>query len=156
MKKNEEQQTRYRRIRLVKKFFKYVRRRDNIHRYPIFKYFAVEAKTRTYLWSFRVTEAVLALSAGWILTPVPVMSVQIAMARVLSFLFRANNMILVALQFVSTPFTVPFLWYIACKVGAFFVGKFGTEEVQTIKWRYEQVGFEKMSDCFTHGEQCMR
>jgi uncharacterized protein (DUF2062 family) len=156
MKKNEEQWARYKRIKLIKKILKYLPRRANIHRYPILKYFAEAAKKRTYLWSFRVTDAVPALYVGWILTLVPVMSIQIAIACVLSFLFRANIMILVALQFISTPFTVPFLWYIAYKVGAFFVGKFGTEEVQVIKRSYEQVGFEKMSDFFTHGEQCMR
>ncbi|MDR0740204.1 MAG: DUF2062 domain-containing protein [Puniceicoccales bacterium] len=156
MKKGEEQQARHKRIKFIKKFLKRLPRRGNMHRYPILKYFAEAAKKRTYLWSFRVTEAVPALYAGWILTLVPVMSIQIAIACVLSFLFRANIMILVALQFVSTPFTVPFLWYIAYKVGAFFVGKFGTEEVQAIKQSYEQVGFEKMSDFFTHGEQCMR
>ncbi|MDR2812299.1 MAG: DUF2062 domain-containing protein [Puniceicoccales bacterium] len=156
MEKNEERQARYRRIKFIKKFLKYAPRRDNIHRYPILKYFAAAAKKRTYLWSFRVTEVVPALYAGWILTLVPVMSIQIAIACVLSFLFRANIMILVVLQFVSTPFTVPFLWYVAYKVGAFFVSKLGTEEVQAIKQSYEQVGFEKMGDFFTHGEQCMR
>ncbi|MDR2372141.1 MAG: DUF2062 domain-containing protein [Puniceicoccales bacterium] len=156
MKKSEEQQVRHKRIKLIKKFLKRLPRRGNMHRYPILKYFAGAAKKRTYLWSFRVTEAVPALYAGWILTLVPVMSIQIVIACVLSFLFRANIMILVALQFISMPFTVPFLWYIAYKVGAFFVGKLGTKEVQVIKQSYEQVGFEKMSDFFTHGEQCMR
>jgi uncharacterized protein (DUF2062 family) len=156
MGENEKLEARYQRIKFVKKFLKYVPRRDNIHRYPILKYFAEAARKRTYLWSFRVTEVIPALYAGWILTLVPVMSIQIAIACILSFLFRANIMILVALQFVSMPFTVPFLWYIAYKVGAFFVSKLGTEEVQAIKQSYEEVGFEKMSDFFTHGEQCMR
>ncbi|MDR2807371.1 MAG: DUF2062 domain-containing protein [Puniceicoccales bacterium] len=153
---SQEAEARYRRIKLVKRLLKYVPRRSNLHRYPILKYFANTARQRAYLWSFRVTEAVPALYAGWILTLVPVMSIQIAVACILAFLFRANVMILVALQFVSTPFTVPFLWYIAYKVGAFFVSKLGTEEVQVIKQSYEQVGFEKMSDFFTHGEQCIR
>jgi uncharacterized protein (DUF2062 family) len=156
MKENEKQEARYRRIRFIKKLFKYVPRRDNIHRYPILKYFAGAARKRTDLWSFRTMEVVPALYAGWILTLMPVMSIQIAIAGILSFLFRANIMILVVLQFISTPFTVPFLWYIAYKVGAFFVSKLGTEEVRAIKQSYEQVGFEKMSDFFTYGEQCMR
>jgi uncharacterized protein (DUF2062 family) len=87
-----------------------------------------------------------ALYADWILTLVLVMSIKIAIACILSFLFRANIMILVTLQFVSRPFTVPFLWYIAYKVGAYFVSKLGTKEIQAIQQSDGEVGFEKISD----------
>jgi uncharacterized protein (DUF2062 family) len=157
MEGNREDEKRHRRIRWIKRFLKYAPRRDNIHRYPILKHFANAVRKRVYLWSFRSTEVVPALYAGWVLTLMPVMSIQIAIACVLSFLFRANIMVLVALQFVSTPFTVPFLWYIDYKVGEFFVNILGTEGVQVIRQAYEQASFKEVKDFFTHGfEQGMR
>ena len=147
---------RWKRIKFVKRLLKLVPRRDNIHRYPILKHFANAARSRTYLWSFRVAEAIPALYAGWVLTLMPVMSVQIIIACILAFLFRANIMILVLLQFVSTPFTVPFLWYIAYQVGAFVISWFGTDRVKAIQQSYEMTGFQSFSDIFAHGEQCIR
>lgn len=153
---NVNKNEKYKRIRFVKKFLRYVPRRGNIHKYPILKYFAKQARSRAYLWSFRTSEAVPALYAGWILTMVPVMSVQILIACVLSFLFRANIMILVALQFVSTPFTVPFLWWLDFIIGKKLINIFGTEEVKLIQQVYDQAGFQSMSDILVHGEQCLR
>ncbi|UPA28243.1 MAG: DUF2062 domain-containing protein [Verrucomicrobiota bacterium] len=156
MEREESKERRWKRIRIVKKLLKLVPRRDNIHRYPILKYFANAARQRTYLWSFRVTEAVPALYAGWILTLMPVMSVQVIIACVLAFLFRANIMILVALQFISTPFTVPFLWYIAYRVGAFFVTTFGTDRLQTLRQSYDLEWFKQMLDMLLHGQEGMK
>jgi uncharacterized protein (DUF2062 family) len=155
-KEHDKKIEKYKRIRFVKKFLRYVPRRGNIHKYPILKYFANQARARAYLWSFRTAEAIPALYAGWILTMIPVMSVQILIACILSFLFRANIMILVALQFVSTPFTVPFLWWADFIVGKKLIKIFGTEEVKLIQQAYEQAGFERMSDILLHGEQCLR
>lgn len=151
-----EQERRWKRIRIVKRFLKLVPRRDNIHRYPILKHFANVARARTYLWSFRVTEVVPALYAGWILTLIPVMSVQISIACILAFLCRANIMILVLLQFVSTPFTVPFLWYIAYKVGEFFVTWFGTDRIRVIQQSYENISFDNIGAILTQGDRCVR
>ena len=152
----DPQESRFKRIRLVKKLLKYVPRRGNVHKYPFLKLFAEQARQRAYLWSFRVEEAVPALYAGWILTLIPVMSVQILLACLLAFIFRANVMILVLLQFVSTPFTVPFLWWLDYIVGNFVVKAFGSDEVQLIRQTYEQAGFKNMSDLWIHGEQCLR
>jgi hypothetical protein len=87
MEKNKEKEACYQRTRSIKKRLKYVPRHDNIHRYPVLKYFAETAKKRTYLSSFRTAEVVPALYVGWILALRPVMSVQNAIACVLSFYF---------------------------------------------------------------------
>lgn len=152
MEHDEAKERRWKRIRIVKKLLKLVPRRDNIHRYPILKYFAHTARQRTYLWSFRVTEAVPALYAGWILTLMPVMSVQVLIACILAFLFRANIMVLVALQFISTPLTVPFLWYIAYRVGAFVVTTLGTDRLQALQQSYDLEWFKHMLTTLLHGE----
>ncbi|MDR3143457.1 MAG: DUF2062 domain-containing protein [Puniceicoccales bacterium] len=110
---------RYRRIRRIKKWMRYLPRKATAHRHPILKHFASTVRKRAYLWSFRSEDAIPALYAGWVLTLLPVMSCQIFLACVAAILFRANVVILVALQFVSTPFTVPFLWYIDYKVGKY-------------------------------------
>jgi uncharacterized protein (DUF2062 family) len=122
-----EQLRRHRRIRRLKKWLKYLPRKATIHRHPIFKHFASSVRKRSYLWSFRTTEVVPALYAGWVLTMLPVMSCQIFLACVAAIIFRANVMILVALQFVSTPFTVPFLWYLDYKVGRFILRLFDVD-----------------------------
>jgi uncharacterized protein (DUF2062 family) len=120
----QERLRRHRRIRRLKKWLKYLPRKATVHRHPIFKYFASSVRKRFYLWSFRTTEVIPALYAGWVLTMLPVMSCQIFLACIAAIIFRANVMILVALQFVSTPFTVPFLWYLDYKVGRFVLQLF--------------------------------
>jgi uncharacterized protein (DUF2062 family) len=109
----------HRRVRRVKKWFRYLPRKATIHKHPILKYFSSTIRKRSHLWSFRLPEAIPALYSGWILTMLPVMSCQIFLACIAAIIFRANIVILVALQFVSTPFTVPFLWYLDYKVGRF-------------------------------------
>ncbi|MDR2419789.1 MAG: DUF2062 domain-containing protein [Puniceicoccales bacterium] len=114
----------HRRIRRLKKWLKYLPRKATLHRHPILKYFASSIRKRSYLWSFRTPEVIPALYSGWVLTMLPVMSCQIFLACIAAIIFRANIMILVALQFVSTPFTVPFLWYLDYKVGHFILQLF--------------------------------
>lgn len=152
----DEQWKRIKHIKWIKKWLRYVPRRSNIHRYPILKYFSKSAKERAYLWSFHVTEVVPALYAGWVLTMMPVMSVQIAIACLLAFVFRANIMVLVLLQFISTPWTVPFLWAADYFVGDWIIKLLGTDEVQLILEGYKKIGFNQISDIWEHGEQGLR
>ncbi|MDR2735817.1 MAG: DUF2062 domain-containing protein [Puniceicoccales bacterium] len=149
---------RHKRIRWIKKIFKYMPRKATIHKYPVIGRFANSARKRSYLWSFRVTEAVPALYAGWVLTMLPVMGGQIIIACILSLLFRANIMILVALQFVSTPFTVPFLWWLDYKVGYFVTNIFGTEHLKSIEQSYDNLGLSinSMGDIINGGERVFR
>jgi uncharacterized protein (DUF2062 family) len=121
---SNEQLQRYRRIRRIKKWLRYLPRKATAHKHPILKHFASTVRKRAYLWSFRASEAIPALYAGWVLTMLPVMSCQILLACIAAVVFRANVVILVALQFISTPLTVPFLWYLDYKVGKFFLQLF--------------------------------
>ena len=68
---SELEETRWRRIRRVKKWLRPLPRRATIHRYPILKFFAESARKRIYLWSFRVENAVPAIYAGCILSLTP-------------------------------------------------------------------------------------
>jgi uncharacterized protein (DUF2062 family) len=146
------------RIRWIKKIFKYMPRKATIHKYPILGRFADSARKRAYLWSFRTTEAVPALYAGWVLTMLPVMGGQIPIACIMALLFRANIMILVALQFVSTPFTVPFLWWLDYKVGYFITNLFGTEHIKSIEQSYSKLSLStnSLSDMMHGGELAFR
>jgi uncharacterized protein (DUF2062 family) len=122
-----ERLRRHRRIRRLKKWLKYLPRKATIHRYPLLKHFASSIRKCSYLWSFRTTDVIPALYAGWVLTMLPVMSCQIFLACIAAIIFQANIMILVALQFVSTPFTVPFLWYLDYEVGHFILKLFDVD-----------------------------
>lgn len=114
-----ERKQRHLRIRRVKWFLRPLPRRANVHRYPVIKWFANAARKRPYLWSFRSSEVVPALYAGFILTFIPLYGIQIPTAFVLSILFRANLPVLVALQLISNPLTVPPIY-----VADYYTGKF--------------------------------
>ena len=58
-----------------------------------------------------------ALYVGSIVALLPLLGVQVAIAFVLALLFRANVMILVGLQFITTPFTAPPLYFGTYHVG---------------------------------------
>lgn len=115
---HELRETRTRRIRRVKRWLRPLPRRANIHRYPILGRFAQAARKRIYLWSFRVDDAVPALYAGFILALMPLYGIQIPIAFCLALLLRANLPILVGLQMLSNPLTIPPFWYAAYQVGA--------------------------------------
>ncbi|MDR0728239.1 MAG: DUF2062 domain-containing protein, partial [Puniceicoccales bacterium] len=137
---DQERLRRHRRIRRVKRWMKYLPRRAAVHRQPILKYFASTVRKRAYLWSFRSPEAIPALYTGWVLTLLPVMSCQIFLACIAAIIFRANVVILVALQFVSTPFTVPFLWYLDYKVGQFVLHLLHIDTWTLIQEAYTHAG----------------
>lgn len=115
---------RFARIRLIKKLLRPLPRRTNIHRYPILRRFAQTARTNSYLWSFRSSEVVPALYAGWILALLPVYGLQVLLAFILALGLRANLMILVGLQFVTNPLTIGPLYWMEYHVGHFFLSLF--------------------------------
>lgn len=124
---SELTETKWRRIRRVKKWLRPLPRRANVHRYPILKFFAESARKRIYLWSFRVENAVPAIYAGCILTLMPLYGLQIIGALLLALWLRANLPILVALQFVSNPITVIPIWFSAYRIGRNCLELFGVE-----------------------------
>lgn len=93
-------------------------RRSNVDRYPVLKWFASAARKRPYLWSFKVPQVSPALYVGSVIAFLPLMGVQIVLGFGAALLLRANLPIMVGLQGISNPFTIPFLYPIY-----FFIGK---------------------------------
>lgn len=121
---NEEEnirEKRFSRIRRVKKLLRPLPRRTNIHRYPVLSWFAGSARKKAFLWSFRKSAVVPAFYVGWVLTLVPLYGFQIVLAFLLALVFRANLMIMMALQMISNPVTVLPLWYLNYLVGNFLL-----------------------------------
>ena len=87
---SELNQTKWRRMRRVKKWLRPLPMSTKIHSYRILRFFAVAARKRTNIWSFRVENAVPAIYAGSILTLMPLYGIQIPSAFLLALLLRAN------------------------------------------------------------------
>jgi uncharacterized protein (DUF2062 family) len=125
--------SRFRRIRIVKKILRHMPRRASLHKYPILNKFAGVARKRAYLWSFRVSEVVPAFYIGWIVTFMPIPSViQIVIAFFAAIVCRANVMILMCLQLLSNALTFVFLWAITHRVGSFIVDLLGTDNLRVV------------------------
>jgi uncharacterized protein (DUF2062 family) len=140
---NEFHETRWRRIRRVKRWLRPLPRRATIHRYPVLKFFAEAARRRAYVWSFRVENAVPALYAGCILTLMPLYGIQLPLSVLVALALRANLPILVGLQVISNPLTVIPIWFSAYQIGWYFIGVLGIEaaplarnEVQTLLYNF--------------------
>jgi uncharacterized protein (DUF2062 family) len=108
---------RRRRIKLTKRLLRPLPRRATLHRYPVIKWFADTARSRPYLWTFRVSAVIPSIYAGSILSLLPLYGVQIALAFALALLLRANLPVLVALQFVTNPLSAGPIYYTTLKVG---------------------------------------
>lgn len=115
---------RHKRIRRVKKWLRPLPRRATLHRYPILKWFAVAARKRSYLWSFRPKEVIPAIYAGSILTMMPLFGIQLALSLFASIIFRCNLVVTVALQGISNPFTLAFIYPAAYFTGDFVLNLF--------------------------------
>lgn len=120
----------YQRVRRVKRWLRPLPRRATIHNYPVLKWFADTARKRNYLWSFKRDAVVTAIYAGCILTFLPLYGVQIGLAFVLAILFRANLMVLVALQLISNPLTVAPMWVANYYVGDFILNSFSIDATE--------------------------
>lgn len=124
---SELHETKWRRIRRVKRWLRPLPRRTNIHRYPILKWFAERARKHSQIWSFRVENAVPAIYAGSILTLMPIYGIQMPLALILALLLRANLPIFIALQIISNPITAIPLWLADYQVGRAILGVVGME-----------------------------
>jgi uncharacterized protein (DUF2062 family) len=108
---------RRRRIRRLKKWMRPLPRRSNIHRYPVLKWFSGMARRRVFLWSFRSREMVTALFLGLIVAFMPLVGIQMLIVFFIALWFRANLPVIVALQWVSNPFTMGPIYYADYKIG---------------------------------------
>ena len=115
-------QLRRKRFRLLKKWLRYLPSRSSIRRNRfIGKWGRQFLDKYPELWSFAYGPMRSAYYAGWILTFMPVMGLQITLAIILAIFLRANVMILVALQMISNPFTIGFLWTFEYHIGKFIL-----------------------------------
>ncbi len=112
-------------IRRLKRLMRPLPRHATLHRYPFLKWFTVFARKRAYLWSFRTKHTVPAFYAGCILAFMPLFGAQIPLAFVGALIFKANLPILVGLQLISNPLTVPFIYLTAFSIGDFLFSIFG-------------------------------
>jgi hypothetical protein len=123
-------------VRRTKRLLRFLPRRGNIHTYPIIRFFAATARKTPFLWSFKEGEVVRALYAGCIISFMPLFGVQWMLAFAAAFVVRGNLPILLALQLISQPLTVPFIYTAAFFIGDFFISVFGApsaiEEVGSI------------------------
>jgi uncharacterized protein (DUF2062 family) len=108
---------RRRRIRRLKKWMRPLPRRSNVHRYPVLKWFSGMARRRVFLWSFRSREMVTALFLGLIVAFMPLVGIQMLVVFFIALWFRANLPVIVALQWVSNPFTMGPIYYADYKIG---------------------------------------
>lgn len=132
-------ESRYARIRRLKRWLRPLPRRATIHRYPILKWFAETARKRSFLWSFRKSEVIPAIYSGCILSLLPLYGFQVLLAFGAALIFRANLMVVVALQFISNPLTVPFLYLASYKTGDFILTAFGFDFQQEIVPKFAEV-----------------
>ncbi len=132
-------ESRYARIRMLKKWLRPLPRRATIHRYPVLKWFTETARKRSFLWSFRKSEVISAIYSGCILALLPLYGFQIGLAFAAALIFRANLMILVALQFISNPFTVPFIYLASYKTGDFLLTTFGFDFQSEVVPKFAEV-----------------
>jgi hypothetical protein len=105
------------RIARTKKILRWMPRRSNVHKYPVLKWFAIAARKRLYFWSFRVNAVVPAIYAGTILALLPLYGIQIPLALLCAYIFRANLPILTSLQFITNPLTVIPIYLTSYQIG---------------------------------------
>lgn len=116
MRKEFERHHREHRLRLarVRRFLRPLPRRANLRRYPVLRWFADLARSRPWLWSFKLQHVAPALYAGAVAGLLP-MPGQLLVGFVAALLLRANLPVIVALCFASNPLTMVPL-FTACYV----------------------------------------
>lgn len=116
--KQEWEDFRARRFRVIKKWLRYLPSRVVLRKSFVFRKFGGLFFKIPQLWSFAYKPMRSAYYAGWIVTWWPVMGIQIPLATVLAVVFRGNLLLTAALQFVSNPLTVLLMYPLE-----FYVGK---------------------------------
>lgn len=116
------------RRRRLRKLLRPLPRRANIRRYPVIKRFADIAAKRPYLWSFKREQIVPALYVGGVISLLPLYGVQFIAALGAALLFRANLTVMVALQFITNPFTIVPIYAFTGWVGIELMQLFGVGE----------------------------
>lgn len=113
------------RRRRLRKLLRPLPRRANVRRYPVIKWFAQQASSRPYLWSFRRENVLPALYVGGVVSLLPLYGIQLLAAMGVAILFRANLTLTVALQFITNPFTIVPIYGFTGWVGTRLMQTFG-------------------------------
>jgi len=113
----EAQELRFKRIRRLKRWMRPLPRRSNIHNYPVLKWFAETAYKRAFLWSFKGKAIKPALFWGMVISFSPLVGIQMLVVFFLALFTRANLPVIVALQWISNPFTMGPIYFADYKIG---------------------------------------
>ena len=120
-------EARFKRIRRLKKFLRPLPRRSNIHRYPILKWFADTAYKKSFLWSFKGSPVQSALFWGIWISMLPIVGIQMIVVFFVSLVVRANLPLIVALQWISNPFTMGPIYFADYKIGMILLKLIGVD-----------------------------
>ena len=113
----QEKELRFKRIRRLKRWMRPLPRRSNVHKYPVLKWFSDTAYKRSYLWSFKGDAIKPALFWGMVVSFSPLVGFQMLIVFFLALLVRANLPLIVALQWISNPFTMGPIYFADYKIG---------------------------------------
>jgi len=94
------------RIRRAKQLLRPLPRKATLHRWPVLKWFAETARTRPYLWSFRIREVSLALYLGFVIAFLPIVGIQFILALASAWVLRANLPVIMGAQLVTNLATM--------------------------------------------------
>ena len=111
------QEVKFKRIRRLKKLMRPLPRRSNVHRYPVLKWFSKIAYDRSYLWSFKGNAIISALFWGMWIAFLPIVGIQMLIVFFVALGVRANLPLIVALQWVSNPFTLAPIYFADYEIG---------------------------------------
>ena len=122
-----DRNTRYNRIRRLKRWMRPLPRRSNIHKYTDMKWFSKTAYERSYLWSFRGKMIIPALFWGVWVAMLPIVGIQMIVVFFVALLLRTNLPVIIALQWISNPFTMGPIYYADYQIGLIFFKLVGIE-----------------------------
>ena len=139
-----EKELRFKRIRRIKRWMRPLPRRSNIHKYPILKWFSKTAYERSYLWSFKGSAMKPALFWGLIVSFSPLVGLQMLIVFFIALIVRANLPVIVALQWISNPFTMGPIYYADYQIGQTLLTLAGVqgEENPLLSPEYDWANFE--------------
>ena len=120
-------EAKFKRIRRLKKWMRPLPRRSNIHKYPILKWFSETAYKRSYLWSFRGKNIIPALFWGVWIAMLPIVGLQMLVVLFLALWLRTNLPVMIALQWISNPFTMGPIYFADYQIGMVFFKLVGIE-----------------------------
>ena len=116
---------RFRRIRRFKKWMRPLPRRSNVHRYPVLKWFSKDG-LRPFLPLVLPGNAILpAIFSGMWIALLPIVGIQMLVVFFIALWVRANLPVIVALQWISNPFTVGPIYFADYKIGLSLFGLLG-------------------------------